>query len=88
MAMGMEMLVSTVIKSLGIDPEVLISQGTEFTKQIAGKIKEFDVRLYDLENQNAQLIAQNAAFIVLLQKAYPDIASGALPSVPQTEESE
>jgi hypothetical protein len=67
MALGMEMLVGTVIKAIGLNPDEVIAQAKNFADQIITQVKNFDNRLTILEKQNAHLIEQNAVFVDALK---------------------
>jgi len=67
MALGMEMLVSTLIKAMGLNPEETIEQAKKFAIDIIGQVKQFDARLSQIEQDNAALRAQNAIFVAALK---------------------
>lgn len=71
MAMGMEMLVKTAIKSLGIDPEVLQNQLVIWLRWGESKINDFDARMRNMEETNRVLAEQNAQFIAYIKACNP-----------------
>lgn len=71
MAMGMDMLIKTAIKSLGIDPEVLLAQLAQWLKWGESKINDFDARMRNMEDINRELVEQNAQFIAYIKACNP-----------------
>jgi hypothetical protein len=66
MALGMEMLVKTLIKALDLDADLVIASAQKLVGDVVGQVKNIDSRVATLEKQNAQLIEQNAVFIAVL----------------------
>lgn len=66
MALGMEMLVKTLIRAIDLDPDVVIAAAQKLVGDVVGQVKNIDSRVAVLEKQNAQLIEQNAVFIAVL----------------------
>ena len=54
---GIEMLVNTVLKSMGFDKDTTIAQADKIYKIVMGKIETFDNRLTAIENQNKLIIS-------------------------------
>lgn len=71
MAMGMEMLIKTAIKSLGIDADVLLAQLAQWLKWGESRINEFDARLRDMEATQRELVQQNAQYIAYIKACNP-----------------
>lgn len=71
MAMGMDMLIKTAIKSLGIDPEVLLAQLAQWLKWGESRINDFDARLRDMEATQSELVKQNAQYIAYIKACNP-----------------
>ena len=67
MATGTEMMINMAIKALGFNPEEIKTMTQTYANMIAEKVQNFDLRLTQMEDQNAQLIAQNEKFIKIIE---------------------
>lgn len=55
--LGLDMLLATVIKALGLNPEEVQKQLSDFITFVRGKINEFDCRLAQMEQQQKEIHA-------------------------------
>jgi len=68
---GMEMLIQTAIKAMGIDPNVLMGKIEEIYTSIRVRLADFDGRLTKIE---AQLAVTNELLITLVRQ-HPELSS-------------
>jgi hypothetical protein len=73
MALGMDMLIKTLIKSIGIEPEPLLATLAQWLKFGESKITDFDARLRDMEASARILAEQNAQFIAFIKAMNPSL---------------
>ncbi len=66
MSLGIEMMMKTMVKAIGLNPEVFIPQMEGFIKGVAQKVQSFDERLTRMEETNKLLAEQNAQLIAQL----------------------
>lgn len=74
MAMGLDMLMNTLVKAVGLKPEVFIPQMENLFKWNVSKIQEFDNRIANVEITQAGvlqmqkvIVEQNAQILALLR---------------------
>lgn len=68
---GADMLLKSVIKAIGLDPETFVPQLMQFFEWAKNSIIGFDQRLKRMEESNAQLARQNAEFIAIIKATSP-----------------
>lgn len=68
---GADMLLKSVIKAIGLDPETFVPQLMQFFEWAKNSIIGFDQRLKRMEESNAQLARQNAEFIAVIKATNP-----------------
>lgn len=73
MAMGMDILIKTAIKALGIEPEPLLATLATWLKWGESRINEFDARLRDMETLSRIQAEQNAQFIAYIKAMNPSL---------------
>lgn len=78
MALGVDMLLKTLVKAVGLEPETFIPQMMQFFEWAKNSIVGFDQRLKRMEESNAILAAQNAEFIAILKATNPALQNHAL----------
>lgn len=93
MAMGLDMLLNTLVKAVGLKPEVFIPQMEQLFKWNVETIKSFDARIGATEitvmtilEQNKIIIEQNTQIIALLRGGDTRFAAETL--VIENQESE
>jgi len=60
MSKGMEMLINTVLKSVGFDAETFIPEAKKAAQNVALQIKAFDERLTRIENTQVAILGEIA----------------------------
>lgn len=71
--LGTEMLLKSVVKAVGLDPETFIPQLMQFFEWAKNSIVGFDQRLKRMEENTATLAAQNQEFIAIIKAQNPDL---------------
>lgn len=87
MSLGMEMLIKTAVKALGLEPELIEAQWNELRGFAIHSLKNFDMRLAQMEQKQNEIHAMLEA---LSGKVDPDTESAEIPpqlSIPSDKEA-
>lgn len=69
MALGTDVLLKSLVKAFGLDPESFVPQLMQFFEWAKNSIVGFDARLKRMEETSAILAQQNAEFIAIIKAA-------------------